>query len=570
MDRKKVSRRKFLEASAVVATAALASACAPAATPAPTPTQAPTVVPTVAPTKPPTAAPTATPAPTKPAIPEGGTITFGTASKNLYSLHPWTTSGSIQIIDMIFNRLVELDYNYDKIMPALAESWEVSKDGLTWTFHLRKDVKWHDGHPFTSRDVVFTYKSLLDPKITGWQPQYLLGVKGAKDYKDGKTKEVGIEALDDYTVKITTEKPVAPMLGNLSAIWIVPEHLLKDADLEKIADNDFFTTPKITGTGAFKLKERKADEYQILERNPDFFRGKPHIETIIQKVIPTEAVAVLAIEKGEVDVIPVRAPDQIAHLKANPNLIVFGHNAPLTQFIEVNVNKPYLSDKRVRQALWYAIDRKTIQKTLYQDAADIANWGVFKSWIPTDDLNTYEYNPDLAKSLLKEAGFPLDQELEIMFYYTDEFHRKMAAAIQQYWQEIGLKIKIRQAEWADIQGDFNAGKWDLLYAGSGAVDPDDLRAHFYSKTTYETAVYKDPELDDLFDKGLVELDEKKRGEIYHDLLKRLNDQAYWIWMWKPKRSWAINKKIKNMEGKLAGVGFHPPVYHGEDTWYLEA
>lgn len=548
MLKQSISRRTFLHLSATTAVGAALAACAPVE----------------APPGPATGGQAAAPAPA-----QNTEATAGTLRTDWYTnLNPWTTGGGIQLTDMIFNPLIQMDYKYDQIMPGLAESWDVSDDGLTWTFHLRKDVKWHDGEAFTSADVVFTYMTLLNPKMTGWQPAYLTSVKGAKAYKEDGASEVGITAPDDFTVQLTLEQPSSIMLSNVAFVWILPEHHLKDADLEKIGEHEFFTKT-LVGTGAFKFAEMTPDQFQIVERNPDFFRGAPKIERIIGNKIADASVRMLSLEKGELDIIRVVAPDDIERARANANLIVFPHNAPLTQFISVNTTKPYLADKRVRKALIHALDRDTMVKTLFKNTAEIVNYGVFKSWIDTNDLEPYSFDPEKAKQLLTEAGFDMNQELEIQFYYTDEFHVRLAAVFQQYWQDIGLKIKIRQAEWADLEADYNAGKWDLQYAGGGAVEPDNLRIYFHSKTQY-LPLYNDPALDELFDTGLVELDEAKRAQIYHDLLWRLNDELYWIWMWKPLRSWAVSNKIGDMEGKLGGVGYHPPIYHGEDTWSFKS
>jgi peptide/nickel transport system substrate-binding protein len=552
-----------------------APAAKPTIAPAPTQALAATAAPTQAAATPPvpakpTAAAAATPAATAPAK-AAPAAAAGTLTATFFgSVNPWTSGGSPQGINAIFNRLVEIKADYQTLVPALADSWKASDDGLNYTFTLRKDVKWHDGRPFTAADVVFSLKTLMDPKMGGWLPAAsVYPIKGAKAYNEGKATEIlGLKALDDYTVQITAEEPTATFLTGLSSAWILPRHHLEAIPVDQLAKADFFAS-KLIGTGSYMLKEFVPDQHLILTRNPSFFRGAPKIETIVIRRVTQPGVAILGQQRGEFDVISLTTPDDMERVRADANLNVWP--GPPTGVISftTNVKKPAFADKRVRQALVYALDRETILKTLWKGAATVANSPILAPWVDQSANNPYPFDPARAKQLLGEAGWNSDQTIELMMEYTDEFHRKLAAVIQQYWKEVGVNATIRQAAWANLEPDVSSGKFDLLYGGqAGGIDPHDCSIYYTSASKFNKLI-ANPELDRLFAQGIAATDRAKRAEIYKQAAKILNDEAYWPILWAPDRIWAAGKHVQGIQGNLGYPGYHRAFYMAEETWTIQ-
>lgn len=600
---KGLARRQFLVGMTGLGGVALLAACGstpPQPTAAPAPTQAPAAAPTAAPAPtqapaPPTAAPatpttvpaaaaapaatattapvaaaaTATTAPAAaPAGAAGGQITAGTYFFS--DTNPWTTTGSPQMIDLIFNRLVERKADYVTIIPGLADSWKVSDDNVTYTFSLHKGINWHDGQPFTAADVAWSYQTLMDPKMAGWLPAYsVYAIKGAADYHAGKTKEVaGIKVVDDFTIQLTTEAPFPNFLGGLSSAWILPKHILASVPVDAIPKHDFFAK-QLIGTGGYKFKEFVPDQYLTLVANPSYWRGAPKIAQITAKSFKDTSVEILSQERGEIDIVGSKIPADILHLKANSKLTVWPGAAVGLQSIGVNNMRPYLS-KPVRQALLYAIDRPTLIKQLFKDTVKSAS-GFVSPWVDQSKLEPYAYNPDKAKQLLKQANFPTNQSLELMAYYTDSFTTQLCAAFQQYWSDVGIKATVRQSDYANLEPDQTAGKWDLMYQGSSAgLDPDEMYIYFHSKSEYNSkgVAIRNPQYDTLFDQGRSTVDKNKRAEIYAQLAQVINDEQPWVFLWWPLRFWAVSNRIQGMKDNLGSPGFHPAMNEAEETWSL--
>lgn len=486
------------------------------------------------------------------------------------STNPLTSGGSPQGLNMLFNRLIEVAADYQTLVPSLADSWEASADGLTYTFALRRDVTWHDGEPFTSADVVFSLKTLMDPKMGGWLPAAsVYPIKGALAYHAGESTDVpGLVALDDYTVELTTEAPTATFLTGLSSAWILPRHHLETVPVDELATSTFFSE-QLIGTGSYMFKEFVPDQYLTLTRNPNFFRGAPQIETMILRKITDPSVAILAQQRGEFDIIHLTTPDDIEIVRADSTLTTW--SGPLTIAISftTNIAKPYLSDKRVRQALIYAIDRETIVSALWKGTATIVNSPILVPWVDQSENNPYPFDPERAKQLLTEAGWDPDQTIELMLEYTDEFHRRLAAAIQQYWKDVGINATVRQAEWANLEPDVTAGNYDLIYGGqAGGTDPNDC-AIYYTSTSDFNSLVNNPDLDRLFAQGQTTIDQADRAEIYKQVAKILNEEAYWPLLWAPQRVWAARNQVQGVVDNLGSVGYHKAFYMAEETWAIQ-
>lgn len=494
--------------------------------------------------------------------------TGGTVVTTFYpdNPNPWNTGLNGMWTSLLHEPLVALDHTYATVVPAVAESWDVSEDGLTYTFHLRPGVKWHDGTPFTSADVVWSYSTLANPKMAGWVSTNVLSIKGAEAFNAGTATEIaGLSAPDDQTVVIEVESLSAVFLNQLGTVWLLPKHLLEAVPIESFNDDEFFKSSNI-GLGPFKFKEWEVDQFITLERFDDYYRGAPKLDAIVTRKVEDFSVAILAQEKGEIDIINVRSPDDIGHTQANADLDVFPGPKVVGNFLEAGAHPPLLSDTRVRQAILYAIDRETILDKLWKGTAAKLDAPIVAPWVNVDQVNPYAYDPEKAKALLAEAEWDSGENVEIVAYYTDQFTSQILAAFQQYLGEVGIKTTIRQAEWADLEADYDANNYGLIYAG-GAVGPDPNNIAIYFRSGLASNPrYKDAKVDELLDKGLATLDQTERGVIYSELATVLNDLSWYMMLWAPQRYWAVTKTVSGTHDHIGFSGYHIAVYNQPETW----
>jgi peptide/nickel transport system substrate-binding protein len=505
-------------------------------------------------------------------VPENTTLAAnGTLVTGFYQVapNPWAMDGNSTWTGLVFETLIAIDANYEAVIPALADSWDVSDDQAEYTFHLRQDVKWHDGTLFTSADVVFSYTTLLHPEMIGWLPDYLLLIKGAQSYKKGETTDLpGLTAPDPYTVKLVLEAPSPLLLQNLTTVWILPQHLLQNMSVENMSQEPYFVD-QLVGLGPFKFQEHEEEEFITVVRNDDYYRGKPLLDTIIARRFDQDSVAILSQEAGEVDIIGLRSPDDVEHVQSNPDVVAFPGPSVNGQSFFVGKVPAILDDKRVRQALLYAIDREAIVQSLFKGTAHVINTPFVVPWVPIADVNPYTYDPEKAKLLLAEAGWDSGQELRIITDYADPFVGKVLAAIQQYLSDVGVAATIQQADSASLQKDTEEGNFSLRYDGHGVgPDPENSRIYFHSDSglAWITGFRSDPDVDRLYGEGAILVDQAERAVIYEELALRLNDLAWWLPLWVPLRYWSVSKAVAGVEGKLGAPGYHRAFYAEAEKW----
>lgn len=481
--------------------------------------------------------------------------------------NPWQMSGMGIWTSLVFERLVSWDENYANIVPALAESWTTSEDGMVFTFNLRPGVTWHDGTPFTAADIVWSYQTLSHPAITGsWILPNLTQIKGTAAYKAGESEELpSVVAIDDLTVEITLEAPSPLFIQQIAMPFILPKHLLESVPVETLFDDPYFSE-QLVGLGPYKFEEWEREQFQTITRHDDYYRGQPMIENIVARKYDQPSVALLAQQNNEVDAVLLLSPDDIATAKEDENLDVFPGPAMLCQSLGTGNKPEILHDKRVRQAILYAIDRKTIIESLYQGTATAINTPFLAEWVPMDGVNPYDYDPEKAKALLAEAGWDPDVTLDVWAYYLDQFTGRLLAAFQQYLGDVGIKTAVQQTDFANIEADYNAGNFGLLYQGSSlGPDPDNVYIYFHSKSEYNK-LYSDPKVDELLDAGRVALDPDERAQIYAELAVLLNDLSFWPVLWAPLRHWAVTKNVTGVNGNMGVPGLHIPFTTHAETW----
>ena len=466
-------------------------------------------------------------------------------------------SASHEIADLVYGGLVR--YNKDLITEGvLAESWDVSDGGLVITFHLRKDVSWHDGKPFTADDVMYTYKVMIDPKTPTAYGGDFLQVKKA-------------EVLDKYTFRVTYKKPFAPGLISWS-IGILPSHLLMGKDITKssLARNPI-------GTGSYKFKEWKTGEKIVLESNHNYFEGRPYIDRFIYRIIPDSATMFLELKAGGIDwmgLAPFQYKRQTENAKIKKNFNKFKYLSFSYTYLGFNLLDPRFKDKRVRQAISYAINKQELIDGVLLGLGVIAT-GPYKPdmWAYNPNVKKYEFSTDKAKELLNEAGWKntdkdgiLEKngkkfEFTILTNQGNEEREKSAQIIQRRLKDAGISVKIRIVEWSAFLKEFiRTRKFEAIILGWNIPpDPDLFDVWHSSKTGPDElnhVTFKNAEVDRLLVKGRETFDQEERKKCYFRIQEIFAEEQPYVFLYVPDALPIVNARFKNINPAPAGISYN--------------
>ncbi|UCF97848.1 MAG: hypothetical protein JSV89_22210 [Spirochaetaceae bacterium] len=372
------------------------------------------------------------------------------------TLDPHKTAGTLtfQTLKSIYDTLVEPDPS-EKIVPALAEKWQISSDGLTWTFTLRQGVKFHNGDTLSSADVKATFDRLMKEETAS--PK-------AADYK----AIAAVEAPNSSTVVFKLSTPNSPLLATLASGWsaILPKRLIDSG-------HDFGNQP--VGTGPFRFVEWVRDSRVVLEKNPDYWmKDLPKLDGVNINIITEQTVAVQGLMSGQLDVAYRIDPDAVPQLEANPDTKVETRLTALTLVMSINCSRPQLNDLRVRQAINHAIDKQKVLDTVYGGGEIIGTFTDHGNAYYKDFTDLYPYNPARARQLLKEAGVGPDREFELFLPQNYELHVKAGEMYQAMLTEVGMNVQIRLVDWSTWLSDvYRNANYDLTVIGhTGKLDPD--------------------------------------------------------------------------------------------------
>jgi peptide/nickel transport system substrate-binding protein len=465
-------------------------------------------------------------------------------------------SASHTAANYVFNGLVRYDKNL-KLEGELAESWEVSPDGKRITFHLRKGVTWHDGKPFTSEDVLFTYRRMIAPNTP---------TAYAEDFKQVKRAE----APDPYTVVVEYGKPFAPALASWG-MHILPKHLL--AEYPDISRSPLNKKP--VGTGPFRFVEWKTGEKTVFETNPDYFEGRPYLSRVITRVIPDPATMFLELKSGGIDmmgVTPLQYTRQTETEEFRKSFHKYRYLSFGYTYLGFRLSHPLFSDKRVRQAIAHAIHKKEIIDGVLFGLGQEAT-GPYKpgTWVHNPDVKRYPFDPEKAKALLAEAGWKAgDGVLEKggrAFSFTvltnagNESRAKTAAIIQQNLAAVGIKMEIRTLEWAAFINEFvDKRKFDAVILGwSISQDPDQYDIWSSKKTgpkELNFVGFQDAEVDRLLEEGRRTFEAEGRKKAYFRIQEILAEEQPYVFLYYPDALPVVHKRIHGIEPAPAGISYN--------------
>lgn len=530
------SRRNFLRlggaALALSSTATLLNACSPAAQPAPT--AAPAAKPTAAAKPAATTAPAAAPAAKSPEAAKPADATAAPAAKPTEAAKPAAAApaqkptgsltvsqpGKLVSLDphgpqsadrptitssrQIFDSLTFRDPASGEIRPALAESWQ-TPDPQTWVFKLRQNAKFHDGSPVTANDVKGTIERIQ-------------ALKGpiAPLWADVES----VEAPDNTTVRIRTKTPVGTLLTSATLLFVMPASMANESG--------FFNRP--IGSGPFKVANYRPDAELRLDANTDYWGGAPGVQTLLFRDIQETAAKVTALETGEIDFTWGLPPDQLPALRRNNELKIESVPSFAYYFLWFNAKREPFTDKRVRQAMWHALDIDTMIKDLIADIGKRAEAPIPATVFGFAAQTPYRYDPSRARQLLAEAGYPNGfQTFVIWTPGGSPQDRELMAAMVSYWDKVGVRVRSQEMERAAWLKDLLALNWDMDFQTNAVLtgDADYTLRRLYLSSANRTG-YANPELDRMLNAAAADVDQNRRKELYAQANKIIWDDAVGI------------------------------------------
>jgi peptide/nickel transport system substrate-binding protein len=429
-----------------------------------------------------------------------------------------TDAWSQHLHDLIFSSLVAHDANLN-IVPDLAESWD-TPDPLTYVFHLRRGVKFHNGAPLDSTDVKFTFDSILKGQV--------------KTAKRASFRMVSsIEAPDAATVVFHLHEPYASFLWNLSrpGIGIVPRGSGPELAQRPI------------GSGPFRFVSQEPDLEIVLDRNEQYFGTVPKVSPVRFRIVPDATVRALELRKGSADIaLDSLSPDMVVALGKYSGIQVADAPGTSLAYIAFNFEDPLLAKRDIRQGLAYATDRKSLVQYLLRGQARLASSLLPPNhWAYDGDVPAYDYDPARAESLFDAAGLPRGKD-GVRFHLslktsTDESTRLYSEVLQDQWKRVGVALELRPQEFATFYSDISHGSFQLYtqrWVG-GNNDPDIFEfvfsSHKFPPDGANRGHYRNPVLDALLDRARVEADREKRRAILFDIQRIVADDLPYLNLW---------------------------------------
>jgi len=474
-----------------------------------------------------------------------------------------TDQASHEVGGLIYDGLVrqDKDYNWESQM---AESWQFSKDCMTLSFKLRKNVKWHDGKPFTADDVLFTYKTMMNPKTpTAYR----------NDFEP--VKEVVV--VDPYTLRVTYSQPFAKALMGWSQT-ILPKHLLE----KYVEDGKLREAPQVLkpiGTGPYRFHEWKTGEKVVLVANKDYYmEGRPYLSRVIYRIIPSQATIYIELMAKGVDMSRLTAIQYARQtdypaFKKDYNKYRYSDNR--YTYLGFNLKDPRFADKRVRQAFAHAINKQELIDGVLLGLGQIATGPLRPgTWAYTDKVKRYAYDPAKAKQLLAEAGWKdrngdgiLRNKEGHPFSFTirtnqgNDERKKVAELIQQRLKEIGVQTDIQTIEWAAFLKEYIRQKrFEAIVLGWGTTsDPDQYPIWHSSQSGAEqlnSISYANPEVDALLEKGRATCHQSERVAVYHRIQEILADDQPYVFLYYPDSLWGVASRVRGIKPAPAGIDYN--------------
>jgi peptide/nickel transport system substrate-binding protein len=481
-----------------------------------------------------------------------------------------TDGVSQRVTTQVYDNLVRYRGATTEVEPALAEKYEVSSDGKVWTLHIRKGVKFHDGEALDAKAVVWNFERWWKSNHPQHENQVKAGQtfeywEGQFDAFDDKSIVSKVEAVDQYTVRVTLKQPQAPFLANLA---IFSFGIASPKAVEKWG-TEYGKHP--VGTGAFRFVEWKPNQEVVLEANPDYWGAKPKVKRVVVRNIKDNSQRLAALKAGEVHGMFGLNPDDIKVVKSDPNLYILPRPANNTGYVAFNYHVKEFMDKRVRQAIAHAINKKAIVDGLYGGTGLVAKefqppalWGYNK------ELKDFEYSPEKARDLLKQAGFPSglseitwqDGKKEpLIFWYMPVSRpyfptpKEIGEAVGADLAKVGIKAQLQTVDWAVYLDKRKNGQMPIYMIGwtGDNGDPDNFICYFFCNPgAAREGFYSNPALADVLKRAAVLPSKEERTKLYHQAEQMIHDDVARIFIANAEPQLAFSKKVKGYVGNPTG------------------
>ena len=497
----------------------------------------------------------------------GGTLTLGYLAEP--PIMDPRVSGSAEASNLminLFDTLVALDRDTGELKPGLAASWDSSPDGKSFTFKLQSGVKFHDGTPFNAAAVKYTYDSIVDPALKS------LSAIGALGPYDATT------VIDDQTVTLQFKAAYAPLLNSLSGTILAPVSPTAAA----AGAAAFGHSP--VGTGPFVFKEWKEKISLTMTKNPNYnwpvgtyqHKGQAYLDQIVVKFIPDQTTLSGSLKSGEITITDGVLPQDMKTLQSDAKFEALAPTVPgVPQILPINAVKSPTDDLRVRQAIIYAIDLKTLVDTLWFGTVKVAHGPLASStWSYNPKVESmYGFNTDKAAQLLDEAGWKKGsggmrqkngETMSVAYITTSGVAGQAGELVQAYLNDVGIKVDLQVLEYAATADLYLAGKHNIARLGYTGVDPYVLTTLFSSRniqgTNFNRTMKPDADLDKMLDDATAEIDRDKRKQDYFAIQEYIMNQALMIPLWEQSVLWGASSNVKALHPQALGqIGFY-------DTW----
>lgn len=471
-------------------------------------------------------------------------------------------SASHEVAGFLYTSLIKYDKDYN-IVPLAAKHFEVLDGGRLFRFTLREDVYWQDGVQLTADDVYFTYKLTIDPKTpTPYAADCLL----VKEFRQ----------TGRFSFEVRYEKPYARAI----ITWmmsILPKHILEGQDITKTA---FARNP--VGAGPFKLKEWKTGSRLVLEANETYFEGRPYLDRLVYRIIPDVTTIFLEAKAGKVDYLGLTTQQYLLQTKGREwedawnkyKYIANGYT-----YIGFNLNHPFFRDKKVRQALSYAVDRDIVIKGALLGLGE-KTVGPYKpgTWVYNSGLSPYPHDPEKALALLREAGWSKGKDgilqkdgqrfsFTVLLNQGNKERETVLLILQEQWKKLGIDIKIRTVEWATFINEFVLkGQYDAVILAWNILEDPDIYDVWHSSAIKQNGLnfvhFRNSEVDMLLEKGRSTADRSERKIYYDAIQKILHEEQPYLFLYVPYALPMVQKRFQGIEPAVSGIT------HNMEKWWL--
>jgi peptide/nickel transport system substrate-binding protein len=467
------------------------------------------------------------------------------------TLNPITATDAYasRIDDYIYESLLKRDEKTLELVPVLAESWDISEDHLTYTFHLKKNTKWQDGHPFTAKDILFSFERIRDPKVDAAHLRNY--------YKDIEKLEV----IDDYTARYHYKIPYFRALEFCGGIPIVPAHLFsEDTDFNR---HSIGRQP--LGTGPYRFLHWDTGKEIVLVRNEDYWGEKPHLKRIVFKIITDSTVALQVLKRGGMDLMglrPIQWTRQTRGKRFKKNFQKLKYYLPSYSYIGWNLRKPLFQDRRVRQAMTMLVNREMILKEILFGLGTVVTGNFYvKSPDYNQNIKPHPYDPKAAVELLKAAGWEdhdkdgiLDKDgvpfsFEFLISSGSKFAEQLATIVQENLKQVGIAVSIRKLEWAVFIQKISDRQFDACTLGwSLSWESDPYQVWHSSQadkgSNYVGLIHK--EADEIIEKARQEFDPEKRRGLFHRFHEILHEEQPYTFLFTTEALVVVARRFQNV------------------------